>query len=262
MATARAAAPATLLLLLLATLLPVQSAPGSIDGRVVGGVDATKNQFPHQISLRNNNSHSCGGSIVSRNFILTAAHCVTNEDANGQFVAVAANRLTVRSGSNDRFSGGVLSQVVEVIFHEGFANLRNDIALLRLAEPLIYSASIQPISLPTEDTPADVDVIISGWGRLWHQGDPARYLQYNTLKSLSLEACDELIGWGIPGELCLIHAANNGACNGDSGGPAMYNGQVVGIAGFVWSACGTSYPDGYTRVHYFNDWIRANSDVQ
>ncbi|KAH8238451.1 hypothetical protein KR032_006944, partial [Drosophila birchii] len=234
----------------------------SINGRVVGGVDAAKSQFPHQISLRNGGSHSCGGSIISRNFILTAAHCVTNQDSDGNYVAVAAERLSIRAGSNDRLSGGVLVQVAEVIFHEGYgSHLRNDVALLRLETPLIYSTNIQAIDLPTADTPADVDVIISGWGRLWHLGDLPRYLQYNTLKSLSLERCDELIGWGIPGELCLIHEADNGACNGDSGGPAIYNGQVVGIAGFVWSACGTSNPDGYTRVHYFNDWIRAHSDV-
>ncbi|XP_017030077.1 serine protease SP24D [Drosophila kikkawai] len=240
----------------LALLLPVQSAPGYINGRIVGGVDATKNQFPHQISLRNGGSHSCGGSILSRTYILTAAHCVTNEDADGKYVAVAAERLTVRSGSNDRFSGGILSQVVEVIFHENYGNFENDIALLRLEEPLIYSDSIQPIALPTFDTPADVDIVISGWGRLWHLGDLPRYLQYNTLKSISTERCTELIDFGFAGELCLIHEEDNGACNGDSGGPAVYNGEVVGIAGFVVGGCGSGYPDGYARVYYFKDWIR------
>ncbi|XP_020797847.1 serine protease SP24D [Drosophila serrata] len=237
-------------------LLPVQSAPGYIDGRIVGGVDAGKNQFPHQISLRNGGSHSCGGSILSRTYILTAAHCVTNEDSDGKYVAVAAERLTVRSGSNDRFSGGILSQVAEVIFHENYGNFENDIALLRLDTPLIYSASIQPIALPTVDTPVDANIIISGWGRLWHQGDLPRYLQYNTLKSISTELCDELIGFDFPGELCLIHEEDNGACNGDSGGPAIYNGEVVGIAGFVVGGCGSNYPDGYARVYYFREWIR------
>jgi len=254
MRTAQVAALGTLLAgCLLLLVLPVQSAPGTLEGRVVGGEDAAKAQFPHQISLRNAGSHTCGGSILSKNYILTAAHCVINADAD---------RLTIRAGSNDRLSGGVLAQVAEVIIHEGYGNFLNDVALLRLESPLIFSSSIQPIDLPSVDTPADVDVIISGWGRIKHQGDVPRYLKYNTLQSISLDRCDELIGWGVQSELCLIHEADNGACNGDSGGPAIYNNQVVGVAGFVWSACGTSYPDGYARVHFHNEWIRNNSDVK
>ncbi|KAH8408834.1 hypothetical protein KR009_001882 [Drosophila setifemur] len=242
-------------------VLAVQSAPGMGNGRVVGGEDAAKGQFPHQISLRNGGSHSCGGSIITKNYILTAAHCVTNEDAEGNHIPVPAERLSIRAGTNDRFSGGVLVQVVEVIVHENYGNFDNDVSLLRLETPLIFSSSIQAISLPSVNTPDDVDIIISGWGRLTHGGDLPRYLQYNTLKSISMERCDELIGWGVESELCLIHEVDNGACNGDSGGPAIYNNEVVGVAGFVWSACGTSYPDGYAKVYFHKDWIIKNSDL-
>lgn len=63
---------------LVATLITLTlAAPGSPQGRIVGGVDATLGQFPHQISLRQSGSHICGGSIISRDFILTAAHCVS-----------------------------------------------------------------------------------------------------------------------------------------------------------------------------------------
>ncbi|EDW56328.1 serine protease SP24D [Drosophila sechellia] len=246
---------------LLFLVLPVQSAPGKLNGRVVGGEDAVKNQFPHQVSLRNAGSHSCGGSILTRTYILTAAHCVTNQDSNGNHIPIAAERFTIRAGSNDRFSGGVLVQVVEVIVHEEYGNFLNDVALLRLETPLILSASIQPIDLPTADTPADVDVVISGWGRIKHQGDLPRYLQYNTLKSITRQQCEELIDFGFEGELCLLHKVDNGACNGDSGGPAVYNNQLVGVAGFVVDGCGSSYPDGYARVFYFKDWIKKHSDV-
>lgn len=48
-------------------------------GRIVGGEDAAKGQFPYQISLRMQNSHICGGSIIAEKWILTAAHCVVDE---------------------------------------------------------------------------------------------------------------------------------------------------------------------------------------
>jgi len=54
---------------------------------------------------------------------------------------------------------------------------------------------------------------------------------------------------------------DNGACNGDSGGPAVYNNQLVGVAGFVVDGCGSTYPDGYARVFYFKEWIKNHSDV-
>lgn len=52
---------------------------------MVGGQDATEGQFPHQISLRRNGSHTCGGSIISRNFVLTAAHCVGTVDSEDKY---------------------------------------------------------------------------------------------------------------------------------------------------------------------------------
>ncbi|XP_068139783.1 serine protease SP24D-like [Drosophila tropicalis] len=236
----------------------VQSAP---NGRVVGGEDAVNNQFPHQVSLRNRGSHGCGGSIISRNYVLTAAHCVTYADENGDYHASPASQFSVRAGSNDRLSGGVLKNIISITVHEDYGNFLNDVALLEVESPFIFSDSIKAISLPSQNTPGNVDIIISGWGLLKHQGDLPRYLQYNTLKSLTFSDCDNAIGWGVTNGLCLAHEVDNGACNGDSGGPATYNGELVGVAGFVVGGCGNSYPDGYARVHYFNDWIKKNSDV-
>ncbi|XP_023176458.2 serine protease SP24D-like [Drosophila hydei] len=239
-----------------------QTAPGSLNGRIVGGEDAAKAQFPHQISLRNAGSHSCGGSIISRNWVLTAAHCVSYFDDDGELVINPASRYSIRAGSNDRFDGGVLLQVVEIVVHEKYGNFLNDVAVLRVESPFIYSASIQPIGLPSKNTPDNADIIVSGWGRLTHGGDIPRYLQWTTLTSLSLQECESRIKYGYPNILCLLHEADNGVCNGDSGGPAHYNNEVVGIAGFVYGGCGTTNPDGYARVYEFVDWIKAHTDIK
>ncbi|XP_037942524.1 serine protease SP24D-like [Teleopsis dalmanni] len=230
-------------------------------GRVVGGVDATTAQFPHQVSFRYNGSHNCGGSIITRNYILTAAHCAGTTNANGTYYTYDPSLLTIRAGSNDRLSGGVLIRVAAVVAHESYGNFLNDVALLKLAEPLIYSKNIQPINIASSETPAGQEVIISGWGRLKQGGDLPQKLQWNTLTAISRSECKEKINWDSDALICLGHAANNGACNGDSGGPAMYNNEVVGIAGFVYGGCGTNNPDGYAKVYYHRDWIKKHSDL-
>lgn len=55
----------------------VRSSP--LNNRIVGGNDSALRQFPHQISLRRDHSHVCGGSIISNRYVLTAAHCVVIE---------------------------------------------------------------------------------------------------------------------------------------------------------------------------------------
>lgn len=46
--------------------------------RIVGGNSASEGQFPHQVLLRIGNNGLCGGSIISENYVVTAAHCVTS----------------------------------------------------------------------------------------------------------------------------------------------------------------------------------------
>ena len=230
-------------------------------GRIVGGSDATDGQFPHQISLRRNGSHTCGGSIISRNYILTAAHCVGAEDENGFYHVYEPELFTIRAGSTNRLIGGVLKQVVEITVHENYGNFINDVALLKLDSPLVFSQNIKAIPLATSDASVGSSVIISGWGRLKTNGDIPIKLQWNTLETISKLKCFTSILMSSDALICLAHTEGNGACNGDSGGPATLNGELIGVAGFVVGGCGTKNPDGYAKVPYHIDWIKQHSDV-
>ncbi|XP_075157304.1 serine protease SP24D-like [Haematobia irritans] len=239
------------LLLIFATI--VRALP---NGRVVGGKDAEVGQFPYQVSLqRSDGLPICGASIVNERFVLTAAHCVVDKNTT---VALPPESFRIRVGSIYRVTGKIF-YVTRVIVHENYGNFLNDIALLKLLDPLPWSNNVKPIELADSEVPAGEDVIISGWGRLSTDGPSSEILQWNTLKALTTKECRQTIDFADDSLICLAHTENNGACNGDSGGPAIYQGKLVGVAGFVVGGCGTKNPDGYAKVFYHKEWILKNS---
>lgn len=170
----------------------------------------------------------------------------------------SASALSIRAGSVDRLSGGVVVKVSKVVVHEDFLN---DVGVLVLQNVLSYSSTIRAIPLATVDTPVGANVLISGWGHLSTGGVTPQYLQWNTLSALSQANCQSATRMYTSSLVCLAHSEGNGACQGDSGGPGIYNGEIVDIAGFVIGGCGSTNPDGYAKVFYHRDWIVKNAGL-
>lgn len=161
----------------------------------------------------------------------------------------------IRVGSTNRLAGGTIISIKNISVHSEYGNFLNDVAVLTLSQPIVESETVKTIELASSEVPAGEEVTISGWGRLETGGVIPVYLQYNKLVAITTEKCDQSIGMGYDSLICLDHPPDNGACNGDSGGPAVYNNQLVGVAGFVYGGCGTGFPDGYAKVFYHKDWI-------
>lgn len=154
--------------IVLASLLAIASArsfefsefePFLSDGRIVNGEEAATGQFPHQVSLRVDGyvaRHFCGGTIINSRWILTAAHC---SFLNKDVWAVV--------GTNELKKGGKFYSIDKIIPHPGYINgkLINDIALWRTADEIVFSDTVQPAILPSEDTLGNASLTVSGWGR-------------------------------------------------------------------------------------------------
>lgn len=161
----------------------------------------------------------------------------------------------VRVGSINRLAGGKIMDITKVTVHPKYGNFLNDVAVLTLSQPIVESETVKIIKLASAEVPVGKEVTISGWGRLTTEGVLPAYLQHNNLVAITTDECDKTIGMGYDSLICLAHQPDNGACNGDSGGPATYNKELVGVAGFVYGGCGSSFPDGYAKVFYHKEWI-------
>ncbi|KAB0793865.1 hypothetical protein PPYR_13485 [Photinus pyralis] len=221
------------------------------DWKIVGGSDAPEGAYPYQVSLRSFGSHNCGGSIIDATTVMTAAHCVTGS---------SPSFLRVVAGSNKLNSGGVTYEIESIRAHTGYDSWRftNDIALLKLKTPISFTDKVKAVDLETEYLGAEVDCILSGWGRLNYPGSLPNNLQHIDLKTITSEDCAKLLNHNSVDRthICTLTKAGEGACHGDSGGPLVANKQI-GIVSFG-RPCAKGYPDAFTRVSAFTDWIEKN----
>lgn len=126
--------------------------------RMAGGLDAPDIYAPFQCSIQSENEHFCGCSIISSEWILTAAHCSIMSNDTGNF------RILV--GTNVLSKGEKYYAIEKWINHEKWnqPKLANDIALIRLNETIEFNDRVQPIKLSSEEIPDGTTLELTGWG--------------------------------------------------------------------------------------------------
>lgn len=281
--------------------------------RVVGGTAAAEGAWPFQVALLTPDylgddpatqldAQFCGGSLISAEWVLTAAHCLYNYgeavDPKSVVVLVGATALV----------GGERIPAAEVIVHENYdpQSFDNDVGLIKLSRP----ATQGPIAMTNSDVRSGA-AMVTGWGKMADGGFPDTLMQAD-LELFPNEACNagikeiyardlklvlsdygrrmRITEQGIDEATKLIAGTMRDpltsnmicagipdgardACNGDSGGPlfAIADGKPVQVGIVSWGegpldsniACGHENAYGvYTRVSSVRDWIAGKTGVK
>ncbi|XP_013141949.1 PREDICTED: trypsin-1-like [Papilio polytes] len=244
---------------------------------IVGGENTLQGEFPHMAAVGwefgGSTSFSCGGSLISRKFVMTAGHCIKRPRfGEPTIVRLGEQNLDpkVKDGANP-----VDVRIKQIHKHPDYKPPQryNDIALLELEEAVKFNNNVRPACLwPKPDFGSYQKGIATGWGVI----DPDTQQTSNELQKVSLSLltnryCKPLLKpnryWDgfVDSQMCAGEMrGGKDTCQGDSGSPLQVVSSdnqciyyVVGVTSFGGKCAKSGQPAVYTRVSSYLDWIES-----
>ncbi|XP_068119031.1 granzyme A-like [Hyperolius riggenbachi] len=229
---------------------------------IIGGSEAIPHSWPFIAYISTPGNHGaelCGGTLINRSWVLTAAHCPIN------------SATTIKLGLHSRSKEDQYVQTFQVSKwrphpHYNKVPFDNDVQLVQLSGKAKLTPGVKPLKLPTTFSDVEPGTICesAGWGIT--SNDPNRrsdkLLEVN-LPVISREACADM--WGsheiTKNMMCTLDAiGGKTTCNGDSGGPLICQRQLRGVVSFgPKNNCGhPEYPPGYAFLNEdIVNWIKG-----
>jgi len=244
---------------------------GQRNGRIVGGADAKTNEFPWRCYLKTDRySFFCGCSVISNNWILTAAHCT-----QAVMPLQPGDTLYAVVGDHDRSTSSETSSqqiaIAQVFDHPNYDDqtMDNDVSLLKVRSQIAFSNTISPVCLPFNYANDDFDgttVTASGWGTTSQGGQVSNTLKEVDLPVLTTQQCSRYYPGQITENMICTYNPGKDTCQGDSGGSIDLNRNgnyyAIGVVSWGVGCARENNPGVYAKTTKYLDWITTTSGEQ
>lgn len=222
---------------------------------MIGGKNASQEQFPYHVSLLYKDVPYCGGSILTKKWVLTAASCIVQERKELFQVLVAANTI-----DECRYDVDFAAIHDDFRVNTKIQTSTSDIAVARTRAAMEFTKLVHPISIRSSFVGDGEDGFVSGRGYTSvKKPQYSKFLQFRESRTITNHQCEILMPEKYKSSidnttLCLHTYPGFGNCNGDFGGGLKIKGELVGVATWV-TECPRGHPDVFTRISEFTLWI-------
>uniref|UniRef100_A0AAG5DBW1 Peptidase S1 domain-containing protein n=1 Tax=Anopheles atroparvus TaxID=41427 RepID=A0AAG5DBW1_ANOAO len=233
--------------------------------RLIGGTNAPWGQFPSAVSINTSHSLHCGGNVVDRQHVLTAAQCLFNTNRrllDPYWIEVRAGDIALSPVGSRRQT----RRVSHIFVHPQFniLTLENDVAVLRLDRPYdLPSNTINMANRTRRIVRNGANCQMAGWGASTAAVNaPVNVLQrFLPMTVNDRDLCNQATmhaGRIRESQLCAGNtgASNNAApCAGNAGTGLYCDRALVGTLSFGINCGVANNPPVFTQVRFYNDWI-------
>jgi len=241
-----------------------KAANGTYHIEIVNGQQAEACYWKWQAGLKQGTMPFCGGMLIDKQWVLTAAHCAETSNSPGFDVALG-DYQPKRSSGNEQ-----VRAATQVIRHPSYNpnTMDWDLAMVKLSSPVSMTSCVGTVALPSSNVAAGTECWISGWGTLNSGGSQPDVLMEAPVDIISNSDCTSKYDYTssqiTSHMICAQGKRSNGqimdACQGDSGGPLVCQDggswTLYGATSWGYGCADAAYPGIWADVYDGVSWIQ------